>query len=161
MSITANWTRENLAWAAGLFEGEGCIRDYQLVINMTDADVLKKFHFIVGFGSFLGPINRNVPAYWKPMYRWTGSGAGRVYPFLAAIWQFLGDRRRTRAEESIKKCLIKRFNRGSGSSHCINGHLMDEMNMRISSGKRYCRTCAKAHQIKHKKKKKNGSCNLQ
>jgi uncharacterized protein (AIM24 family) len=25
---SVNWTRENIAWAAGLFEGEGCINEH-------------------------------------------------------------------------------------------------------------------------------------
>ena len=48
-----------VAWAAGLFEGEGCIthnishgRSYRkLTMNMTDKDVMQKFVDIIGYGN--------------------------------------------------------------------------------------------------------------
>ena len=43
----------SIAWAAGLFEGEGYIskaHNYRLTVNMTDRDVLERFAQIVGFG---------------------------------------------------------------------------------------------------------------
>jgi len=52
---------ERLAWAAGIFEGEGSISrirrgqdfDLQIAINMTDRDVLARFDEIVARGWLL------------------------------------------------------------------------------------------------------------
>jgi hypothetical protein len=56
--------RERLAWAAGIFEGEGSITrirrgdgfDLQISINMTDFDVLARFDEIVARGWLYGHI---------------------------------------------------------------------------------------------------------
>ena len=58
------WNPIDLAWAAGLFEGEGCFtfqgskkartrggRLGKAQLSMTDEDVVRKFHTIMGFGS--------------------------------------------------------------------------------------------------------------
>ncbi len=62
------WSQIDLAWAAGLFEGEGCIRaatDAQsrgkyagrlyLDVSQSEREVLDRFHRIMGFGVVYGP----------------------------------------------------------------------------------------------------------
>lgn len=48
-------TQKSIAWAAGLFEGEGYVgltrRQCNISISSTDLDVLEKFHKVVGVGS--------------------------------------------------------------------------------------------------------------
>lgn len=63
--ISRNWTRENLAWVSGIFEGEGHFginyrrngkpSNFCAKITMTDEDVLQTFNEIVGMGSLTGP----------------------------------------------------------------------------------------------------------
>jgi hypothetical protein len=67
----------DLAWAAGLFEGEGyvehrpngCGRTTRgLGLAMTDLDVVERFQKVVGVGAVRGPYTnrRNKPLYvWK------------------------------------------------------------------------------------------------
>lgn len=70
-----------LAWAAGLFEGEGCIslRRYKspkvrrrpmpiLRVSSTDEDVLRRFAKIVGHEHVRGPF-KNGGKNWKPSYK--------------------------------------------------------------------------------------------
>ena len=51
----------DIAWAAGLFEGEGTIyfnnatSEYKLGLKMTDEDVMEKFFSIVEVGNLYGP----------------------------------------------------------------------------------------------------------
>jgi hypothetical protein len=49
----------DIAWAAGLFEGEGTIVDstgsVQLRVKMTDLDVLEKLFDVFGVGGIYGP----------------------------------------------------------------------------------------------------------
>jgi hypothetical protein len=50
----------DIAWAAGLFEGEGTIVDstgsVQLRVKMTDLDVLEKRFDVFGVGRHLRPL---------------------------------------------------------------------------------------------------------
>lgn len=50
---------EEIAWAAGLFEGEGCITVSNgrpvMRLNSTDADTPRRFCEIVGAGKVYGP----------------------------------------------------------------------------------------------------------
>lgn len=52
------------AWAAGLFEGEGCITTHgkrkhalKLTLKMCDKNVVERFYNIVGSGRMYGPYN--------------------------------------------------------------------------------------------------------
>lgn len=75
-----------VAWAAGIFEGEGSLslastgrplrdgsrrRTPRMQIGMTDLDVLEKFHKAVGLrGTIMGPYDRGAN---KPIYHWAAS----------------------------------------------------------------------------------------
>lgn len=87
----------DIAWAAGLFEGEGCVhvakRDgrINLSMQMTDLDVLEKFCRIVG-GHEPRPVAR--PGNNKPVWRWTASSDAYVVRFRDVIGPHLGARRK-------------------------------------------------------------------
>ena len=65
--------REKLAWAAGLFEGEGCFtvhkhcRGGTAVIKMSDKDVLDEFVSVVGIGKVVPKKTKTKPTH-KQMY---------------------------------------------------------------------------------------------
>src|SRR4051812_31169507 len=63
---------EEVAWAAGLFEGEGSIFIHRDTIRMQlgtcDLDVLERFHRIMGCGRIFGPEVRRPPH--RPLWRW-------------------------------------------------------------------------------------------
>ena len=98
-------TPEDIAWAAGLFEGEGCVtistvdgRKYLLAsvsMHPRDRDVLERFHRIVGVGTLCGPHKNG-------MCRWAGHGS-RLRPLLEdeEFVRHLGARRRARIEECL------------------------------------------------------------
>ena len=56
-------SREDIIWAAGLFEGEGCIttsrKSPTLQLQMTDKDVVAKFKKIINCGSKIYKSDRN------------------------------------------------------------------------------------------------------
>lgn len=101
--MTHQWTREGLAWATGLFEGEGCIGhnkktgQWQLIVASTDEDVLKRLLEVTGLGTLRGPVNRGHKPYWI----WNVTRREHVYALLAAMTPWLGARRKERAFESI------------------------------------------------------------
>ena len=143
--VSENWTRENIAWAAGLFEGEGSIsikpQTAQLHLAMTDEDVVRKFHAIVGMGNVYGPgIDKRKPHY-KPSWRWAVGGSKKSQALLAAFWPFLGARRQAKARDAISSC-ARRTPYGESKVRCANGHEFTQENTyRSSQGKRACVTC--------------------
>src|SRR4051812_10898075 len=72
-------TEAEIAWAAGLFEGEGCLRVNDTYgakrpraeLVSTDEDVVRRFHAIVGVGNVHGPYpSRNPERGHKPKTVW-------------------------------------------------------------------------------------------
>lgn len=99
----------DLAWAAGLFEGEGTVtrkrgkgtaHRWQAAVIMTDEDVLRKFSEVVGIGRFYGPYQPKNPAA-KPIWRWTTTKKDEVEKLFGLIGAWLGERRRAKFELSI------------------------------------------------------------
>jgi hypothetical protein len=97
--------RERLAWAAGIFEGEGSITrirrgdgfDLQISINLTDFDVLARFDEIVARGWLYGPYH---PASHGPRrkryWRWAAYGDA-AHDVLDLLGPWLLSRRRQQA----------------------------------------------------------------
>jgi hypothetical protein len=90
---------DEIAWAAGLFEGEGTISqisrhrgsfDLQVAINMTDEDVLSAFDEIVGRGKVYGPyLPLSHGDRREPFWRWVAIGdAGHDVLDLVGPWLF-------------------------------------------------------------------------
>lgn len=68
-----------LAWAAGLFEGEGCLSASVnqphhpiITVTSTDHDVLERFRRAVGVGTIR---SKEVEPHWKPAWVWTATGS--------------------------------------------------------------------------------------
>lgn len=96
----------DLAYAAGLFEGEGSLHVQHrsdnsrspiavMKISMTDEDVVRKFHEIVGVGSVGGPWADKRSESYKPIWRWTTYGS-KAKALCGQLWPWLGQRRRER-----------------------------------------------------------------
>lgn len=94
--------QSNVAWAAGLFEGEGCLtirgpwKSAALSLSSTDLDVLERFREVVGEGSIIGPDVRGSN---KPIWRWHVQGAAEVLVVIRLLEPYFGERRKARAEE--------------------------------------------------------------
>ncbi len=108
------WTRENIAWLAGLFEGEGslsCRRvqtekrghgraPWALDVSMCNEDVLRRAHVISGVGNLHGPYDNGEGH--KPYWKWTTTKRAHVFALLVALWPWLGERRRAKACEALR-----------------------------------------------------------
>ncbi len=97
--------REELAWAAGIFEGEGCFmlggnakNIPGASINMNDADSLKRFYMAV---SEIGRLKAPTPSQPRT-WRWAIYGFEGTQALGAMLWYGLGLRRRTRLEEVLQ-----------------------------------------------------------
>ena len=97
----------DIAWAAGLFEGEGCIyiikhrkKSATLRLTSTDKDVVERFAQIVGVGNvLLETASRK--SHWKPLYLWNISKREEVRRILVSFMPYLGERRKEKAIEAL------------------------------------------------------------
>jgi hypothetical protein len=106
-------TREEIAWAAGLFEGEGCIAYAEQITSgkrygyprvslaMTDLDVLEHFKQVLGFGNITP--QRRYAAHHKPSWVWSAAGFQWSQALVAMFWPWLGNRRRSRAIDVLTR----------------------------------------------------------
>jgi hypothetical protein len=97
--------KEEIAWAAGLFEGEGCVTEtdgrFTMRLNNTDERVVRRFDEIVVWGLVYGPYrqlrNRDGRRR-KPFWVWVAQDYNAYDAFnLLAPW--LSERRLQRAYE--------------------------------------------------------------
>ena len=109
--ITRHRRFVDLAWAAGLFEGEGCFssstrsrrkspyRGFSARVGMSDQDVVRRFAAILGYGS----VDRVEPyvSTDKVIWQWRSTRFEHVQATIALLWQWLGVRRRARAKEIL------------------------------------------------------------
>lgn len=100
-----------IAWAAGLFEGEGCITDIDspnnplLQMTMTDKDVMEKFVEIVGYGN-LTHVNKSATYqkdHWKDQWKWAVRKKSEVTRILSMFLPYFGDRRAYKALNAFDK----------------------------------------------------------
>lgn len=94
----------DIAWAAGLFEGEGCFvftygKPKSAQIQMTDLDVLEKIHRL--FGGTLNSSGKR-QEHWKECWRWSVF-SNDAKSFIEKILPYMMERRRGRAEEWLAK----------------------------------------------------------
>ena len=97
-------TPTDIAWAAGLFEGEGCFtvnggRGHgRAQVAMTDEDVIRRFADIMGWYQISSRINRpNTRRAWRVEVS-TFEGFQAT---VAMFWPWLGQRRRARAKQIL------------------------------------------------------------
>ena len=98
----------DIVWAAGLFEGEGCIT-YQskypntrtINISSTDFDIIERFINVVGYGSLLGPYISEKSGNKKHYWSWAVSKRTEVLRILKMFLPHFGQRRSEKAIEAI------------------------------------------------------------
>jgi hypothetical protein len=113
--MTLSPNREDIIWAAGLFEGEGTIllgapKTYaQVRLGMTDRDVVERFARIMGFGAIATYQGVNgVRGPRKPLILWRAGGYEKTQALVAAFWPWMGTRRRAQAVKALRGMVRKR-----------------------------------------------------
>jgi len=97
----------DLAWAGGLFEGEGCFtvqnqrgKCYPVAsVSSTDRSTLDRFVRAVGLGKVYGPYRQGGKGT-KPVYLWQLHNS-KVGNLLHLLDPWLSERRRTRARDVL------------------------------------------------------------
>lgn len=104
-------TDHDIAWAAGIFEGEGTIVLHKrkapyraftcsLSVSMSDKDVIDKFLEVIGCGSLYYQAPKG-PTY-KPSWRWHIQDMPGVRKALNKLLPYLMSRRTSKANEMLK-----------------------------------------------------------
>lgn len=132
----------DVAWAAGLFEGEGSFsstkRTRQIRMGMTDLDVLERFQRIVRVGKVYGPRNKQEGR--KPMYDWASMKWDDICYVIELFWPFLSPRRRAAAQTILDHPPGGTAN--GLKTHCPQQHPYAGHNLIIrKDGSRNCRAC--------------------
>lgn len=103
-------TTKEIAWLAGLLEGEGCFvkhpcgNSIRIHLGMTDRDVVERAAKIWG-KSVRGPYQPNGPLskqgrLYKPMYT-TAAGGWVAAAWMMMLYGFMGERRKARIREML------------------------------------------------------------
>jgi hypothetical protein len=93
----------NIAWMAGLFEGEGSIyfdksnKQWRMKLKMTDEDVVNRFHKYSGCGKVYYEPNKN----FKPAWNWVLFRQKEVKDFLIQLLPYFGERRACKALNAL------------------------------------------------------------
>jgi hypothetical protein len=109
--------REELAWAAGFFDGEGSVSKYttrrgdkeytylQMNCPQVEREVLDRFLAAVGVGVVYGPygFQKYAPpgSVWKPHWMWNARGFEQVQQVIATLWPWLGTVKREQARRLL------------------------------------------------------------
>ena len=97
---------KSIEWAAGLFEGEGCIHhrkdkdSWQLGITMTDQDVMEAVFEVMGVGSLRGPYKKAAHHH-KPYYQWRVYSKEDIFKVICDFYPYMGERRREKFDEFL------------------------------------------------------------
>jgi len=149
-----------IAWAAGLFEGEGCItrtRGYPAVsLGMTDLDVVNRFAAVVGVGRRHVSTTQRT----KPMYFWTCGRFEDVQYIVGLFWRFLGERRRNRAREVLLANKARPKRRIATDDHCAQGHPWTLETQKVRRGFPSCRICERKASSRARYARKRRSADL-
>lgn len=160
---------EDIAWAAGFFEGEGCfslsrserpiihsenadgkyVYPYASLVN-TDLDVLERFAAIVEVGIVFIDTSPKKEHH-KQRWVWRVQKRDDFKYFAELVRPFLGKRRTKRLEEVQASASPLRRHVRSHRIFCNRGHPLQGDNVKItkSTGKRGCRTCINANARKY------------
>lgn len=130
-SVTLSADDPALQWLAGLLEGEGHFQKSpgNIVLNMTDLDVVKRACDIGGCGRLNGPFKRPQPHY-TPIWRWKVSKAADVWVLGNLLLPHMGVRRSgaikrmLAATLSVKTCEVMhgttaQYRRGCRCVDCV------------------------------------------
>lgn len=138
----------DIAWAAGLFEGEGCIianRNarggkvrLQVVLGSTDRDIVERYAKIVNASR---PVLKQEQRSEKHRTFYVCGIYGREsLPVLEMFLPFLGERRRAKALEALALG-VEIGIPSAARTHCPQGHEYNTENTYLYHGSRRCRAC--------------------
>jgi hypothetical protein len=100
--------REDLAWVAGFFDGEGCISavarkgraagrcSLRVSACQVDPELLHRLRSIVGFGNISCAASRR-----NPISVWRTGSFEEAHAFIAMVWHWLSAKRKKEATRAL------------------------------------------------------------
>jgi hypothetical protein len=148
----------DIAWAAGLFEGEGCFSHNKIapscVLASVDEDVIRRFAAIVGIGSLRLDARSARGKRGQDIWYWATAGYPSVQYVTALFWPWLHSRRRARISDLLREYALRPA-QNQRRDTCSRGH--DQTNPanvythKKPGGRtwRHCKVCASENARKH------------
>lgn len=111
--MAQNYNREELAWAAGFWDGEGtaCVitrtknrhRALRASVNQSEsnAENLKRFHTVIGFGRMHGPYRAKSRPNSQGAFQVNFDGFENVQALMALLWPWLGSIKRAQFQRVL------------------------------------------------------------
>lgn len=113
--------KESIAWAAGIFEGEGCIslirhkqKNYisnraMLCVTNTDLDILIKFREILGIG-YVRPLKTTKLSQGrKQLYRWIATSFDEFDEAIKILKPFMSNKRLSKLEKVLSERTPRKY----------------------------------------------------
>jgi hypothetical protein len=151
-------TPEEIAWLAGLLEGEGSFfivwktsttgekyATFRITLGMTDEDVVRRAFEMTGIGTFRGPLVQAGMG-WKPVWRWEVHKRDVIAELLPLIRPQMGKRR----GERIDSILYHYEHSGRGPWRHGTRHAYERMKCK-------CDICRSAHAKRFREKRQVAS----
>lgn len=154
--MTTSW-REEVAWAAGFFDGEGYVGTrlqdgifvLQIDVPQVDRRVLDRLRAAVGIGKVYGPYLRRSRFSQQPRFEYRADHHAQVIPVVALLWEFLSAVKRAQASAAFgvsADSYALAPGQPRSRSVCQNGHRKTSANTRTMTGRggyeyRSCRDC--------------------
>ena len=150
----------DIAWAAGFYEGEGCIGFYgntlMLRVGQVQKEPLERLQRMFGGSIYLQ--QRKDPNH-KPIWRWTLSTRKAAQAAMTLL-ALLSPRRTKQVKEALtiwKKAPTPESPRPGGQKTlCVNGHEFSERPRFDYKGHKVCFICKDARRVKHSIHQKEG-----
>ena len=157
-------TSAHIAWAAGLFEGEGtalCWLDEtrgrwqrRLIVPSTDKDVLDRFCGIVGAGVVVGPVQgKSREAHWKPIYRWRCTKWSDMERVARLLLPWMCERRAGQIQTLLDNPALA--NGRPPKAKCKRGHDLTGENVYRHGRARHCKACRR---VRYRERKEAKGC---
>lgn len=93
-----------IAWAAGILEGEGCFTEHSghpyILVDMTDKDVIEKLLSVFPTGTMRGPYLHHKRPQYKPRWRFDAFGTKAV-PIMLKVLPYMCSRRTDKIKQLL------------------------------------------------------------
>ncbi len=154
--------REQLAWAAGFFDGEGHTntktrKNPSLSIAQVDVRLLQRFQrAVLDLGHINGPY-KYTPRQ-QPHYQWNTHKREHVQAVIVMLWEWLGQYKRDQAMKALQQLAVPNKKPGTKMKRwCKRGHQLGVTRYVTPGGHNDgCYKCRNARNIKYYAAKYSG-----
>jgi hypothetical protein len=100
--------REELAWAAGFFDGEGNTGSawsspIHVQVSNTDLRLLQRFWAALGVGRISGPYTLKNRPQNRPHWHWAATSFEDAQAAIALLWVWLSESKRKQAAKALRQ----------------------------------------------------------